>query len=87
MPDRRPAAQETDKGEETGSDGARALALMFDLGLRLAVPIVIGVAAGAFLDGSLGTAPWLLLIGILAGVGIAFYAMYDVARSFGTRKR
>ncbi len=87
MPDRRLAGEETDTGDSTGSDGVRALALMFNLGLRLALPILIGVGAGAFLDGSLGTAPLLLLIGILAGVGIAFYAMYDVARSFGPRKR
>jgi F0F1-type ATP synthase assembly protein I len=60
---------------------------MFDLGLRLAAPIVIGVLAGAALDGMLSTAPLLLFLGVLAGVGIAFYALYDVSRTYGDRTR
>jgi ATP synthase protein I len=66
---------------------AGAFALMFDLGLRLAVPILIGVVAGAWLDGLLHTAPWLLFVGVLVGVGTAFYALFDVSRTYGTRKR
>jgi len=60
---------------------------MFDLGLRLAAPILIGVLAGAWLDGLLRTTPLLLFVGVLLGVGIAFYALYDVSREYGNRKR
>lgn len=60
---------------------------MFDLGLRLAVPIAIGVVVGIWLDGVLGTRPWLLLVGVLLGVGTTFYLLYDVSRSYGNRKR
>lgn len=60
---------------------------MFELGLRLAVPIVVGVLAGAALDGILSTRPLLLFLGVLLGVGIAFYALYDVSRTYGDRNR
>lgn len=60
---------------------------MFELGLRLAVPIVVGVLVGAALDGILSTRPLLLFLGVLLGVGIAFYALYDVSRTYGDRNR
>ena len=60
---------------------------MVDLGLRLAAPITIGVIAGAALDGVLGTSPWLLFLGVFLGVGISFYALYDVSRTYGDHKR
>jgi F0F1-type ATP synthase assembly protein I len=63
------------------------MALMADLGLRLAGPITIGVVAGVSLDRLLKTSPWLLLVGVLVGVGTAFYALYDVSRTYGNRKR
>ena len=60
---------------------------MFDLGLRLAAPILIGVLAGAWLDGLFRTTPLLIFIGVLLGVIVAFYALYDVSRQYGSRKR
>lgn len=58
---------------------------MAELGLRLALPIVVGVVVGAWLDGTLGTTPWLVLAGSLIGIGVAFYELLSVARSFGAR--
>ena len=60
---------------------------MFNLGLRLAAPILIGVLAGAWLDGLFGTAPLLIFVGVLLGVGTSFYALYDVSRRYGNRTR
>ena len=60
---------------------------MFDLGLRLAAPILIGVVAGVWLDGLFHTAPVLIFVGVLLGVVIAFYLLYDVSRQYGSRKR
>jgi F0F1-type ATP synthase assembly protein I len=60
---------------------------VFDLGLRLAAPILIGVLAGAWLDGLFRTTPLLIFIGVLLGVIVAFYALYDVSRQYGSRKR
>ena len=86
MPDPEPG-EENRKNRTSPNESVRALALMFDLGLRLALPIVIGVVGGAALDSALRTSPWLLFVGVLVRVGVAFYAMYDVSRSFGSRKR
>jgi F0F1-type ATP synthase assembly protein I len=58
-----------------------------DLGLRLAAPLIIGVLAGVALDRALSTTPWLLLGGVLLGVVVALYALYDVTRTYGNRKR
>jgi len=55
--------------------------------LALLGPIVIGVVAGAVLDGLLETSPWLLFLGVLVGVLVAFYALYDVSRTYGDRNR
>jgi F0F1-type ATP synthase assembly protein I len=60
---------------------------VFDLGLRLAAPILIGVVAGVWLDGLFHTAPVLIFVGVLVGVVGAFYALYDVSRQYGSRKR
>jgi ATP synthase protein I len=82
-----PRQEDREKKTSGSPDATGAFALMFDLGLRLAAPILIGVLVGAWLDGLLKTAPWLLFVGVLLGVGIAFYALYDVSRTYGNRKR
>ena len=46
------------------------------LGLQFAVSIIVFLYAGQWLDGKLGTAPWLLIIGVFTGAGLAFYSMY-----------
>jgi F0F1-type ATP synthase assembly protein I len=58
---------------------------MAELGLRLALPIVVGVVGGAWLDGALGTTPWLVLAGSLLGISVAFYELVGVATTFGDR--
>jgi len=35
-----------------------------------------GLYAGQWLDKKLGTAPWLLMIGVFLGAGLSFYSMY-----------
>lgn len=82
-----PRQEDREKKSSAPPDTAGAFALMFELGLRLAAPILIGVLAGVWLDGFFGTAPWLLFLGVLLGVGIAFYALFDVSRRYGSRKR
>jgi len=46
------------------------------VGLQFAASIVIGLFAGQWLDRKLGTAPWLLIIGVFLGAGAAFHSMY-----------
>lgn len=57
----------------------RALGLLTQLGVSMAVCVFIGVMLGKFLDGLFGTSPWLLVIFAFIGAGAAFKVMYDLA--------
>lgn len=46
------------------------------IGLQFVVSMLGGLYAGQWLDGKLGTAPWLLIIGLFTGAGLSFYSMY-----------
>ena len=54
------------------------------VGMRIAVELVAGVAAGAFIglmaDQWLGTKPWLLIVGFVLGCCAAFLNVYRVAQ-------
>ena len=47
------------------------------VGLQFAVSIIGGLYLGQWLDRKLGTAPWLLIVGVFAGAGLSFYSMYS----------
>lgn len=55
------------------------------VGIEVAVAIVIGYFAGGWLDRKFGTAPWLMYIGFLAGVGAAIKALIRVTRDYKRR--
>ncbi|MEO7180425.1 MAG: AtpZ/AtpI family protein [Gemmatimonadaceae bacterium] len=46
------------------------------VGLQFAISILVFLYAGQWLDRKLGTAPWLLLIGVFFGAGASFFSMY-----------
>jgi len=46
------------------------------VGLQFAVSIILFLYVGQWLDRKLGTAPWLLIIGVFLGAGLSFYSMY-----------
>ena len=46
-------------------------------GLTFVVAILGGLYLGQWLDRKLGTAPWLLIIGVFLGAGLSFYSMYS----------
>jgi len=54
--------------------------MVFDLGIRLGLSVVIGIVAGVLLDGWTHTAPLFTLIGVAVGIGAAMYSIWDVAR-------
>jgi F0F1-type ATP synthase assembly protein I len=47
----------------------------WELGYTLAIPLVGGVLLGHWLDGRLGTGPWLLVAGLVVGVAISSLAV------------
>jgi len=53
-----------------------AFGLVFQLGFSLALPLVIGIAGGAWLDKKFSTSPLFTLIGLMVGLSIAGYSFY-----------
>jgi len=48
------------------------------LGTMFAASIGLGIWAGYWLDGKLGTTPWLTLAGALLGLAVGFYNFFVV---------
>jgi len=49
--------------------------LAFSLGVTLGASILLGFWAGQWLDRRLGTQPWMMIGGVLVGVGVGFYSV------------
>lgn len=65
-----------------------ALALVGTLGLVLAAPVVVGVAAGVALDRLAGTRVAFTILGTVGGVAAGFYAAWRLlARSLPPPRR
>ena len=60
------------------SELMRALSFFSQIGITMAACVVIGVLLGNFLDGLLGSSPWLLLLFSFIGVAAAFKALFDI---------
>jgi ATP synthase protein I len=58
----------------------RALAIMSQLGLSIAVPLGVGIFLGVWLDGQFHTSPWLTLAGIALGMVVAVFTMAQLLR-------
>ena len=52
------------------------------VGLEISIAIGIGYFGGRYLDGKLGSAPWLAWIGFAAGVGAGVKALIRVVRTY-----
>jgi F0F1-type ATP synthase assembly protein I len=52
------------------------------VGLEISIAIGIGYFGGRYLDGKLGTEPWLGWIGFAAGVGAGIKALIRVVRTY-----
>ena len=50
------------------------------VGIELAISTVIGLLGGRWLDGKLGTEPWLMIVGLLLGVTAGFRSLFLAAR-------
>jgi ATP synthase protein I len=69
MADRRPG------GRSSAPQGVAAGGVM-GVGLQFAASILLFLLAGHWLDGRLGSGPWLLLGGAMLGAAAGFYSMY-----------
>lgn len=70
-----------EKTEDTADQSGRSRAMRYTwLGAEFAAIFFAFVYGGNLLDQKLGTKPWLVLLGICAGFGIALYRLIFVAR-------
>ena len=46
------------------------------MGIQFLVAILLFLFIGRWLDARLGTAPWLLILGVFVGAGASMFAMY-----------
>ena len=69
------------KSEGSGGDWTRALreaAPYLGIGSSLAASVLLGLGAGYWLDGKLGTRPYLFLAGGVVGILAAFWQFYKL---------
>lgn len=60
------------------SQAFRDFAYFSQIGVTMVASVLVGVLLGRYLDGLLGTNPWLLLIFSLLGVGAALKQLFDI---------
>ena len=65
--------------KKSGSDLAKGLAFVSQIGIMITVCVCAGVYLGRFLDGLWGTSPWLLIFFSLSGAGAAFKSIVHLA--------
>jgi F0F1-type ATP synthase assembly protein I len=58
-----------------------ALSLVFELGFAIALPIILFLFLGRWLDSMLHTSPLLLIIGILVGLCVAFISVFFLVQA------
>jgi F0F1-type ATP synthase assembly protein I len=57
------------------------------IGFFIAVCIILGVWGGRWLDNKLNSAPVFLIVGLILGIAVAFYGVYNMLRPFLSNKR
>lgn len=56
--------------------GLRQIGLLSTVGLTLVISTLLGTGAGYYLDGRLGTSPWLTVVGLLLGGAAGFVNLF-----------
>lgn len=77
-----------DAASEKGSRKKGASPAVFaGAGFELAGCILLGLFAGQWVDKRLGTAPWLLILGVFAGAAAGFFNMLRILTTAERRAR
>ena len=71
------------KPGQTDRRWIRQLGSLSGVGLTLVISTVLGFWGGRVLDRWLGTAPWLMLVGLLLGIASGFVNLFRAAGVFG----
>jgi ATP synthase protein I len=65
----------------TGSENIRLIGQLSTVGLSFVFALVLGFGGGYFLDGWLGTSPWLAFLGFFLGMAAGILNVYRILRS------
>ena len=65
----------------------RQLGVLSGVGLTLVISTVLGFWGGYVLDRWLGSAPWLMLVGLLLGIASGFVNLFRAVGLFGREGR
>ena len=66
-----------------GPEGRKQLKLasrVMGLGIEFGLGLTLGYFAGRWIDGELGTTPWLSYVGMFLGLGAGFKSLWMVAK-------
>jgi ATP synthase protein I len=61
----------------------RSLGELASLGVAMVLATVIGLGVGYYLDGWMGTSPWLTLLGLGFGIAASFVILFRSAKAAG----
>jgi F0F1-type ATP synthase assembly protein I len=62
-------------------EAMRAAGRVSAIGMEFAAAVIICLLLGYWVDGKLGTTPWLAVAGIILGSAIGFRAVYGAAKT------
>ncbi|HWQ77958.1 MAG TPA: AtpZ/AtpI family protein [Anaerovoracaceae bacterium] len=82
-----PGSDRGDKKKSSPGSGLEAFALISQLGLTMALPIVLGAAAGHWIDVKLGTGMVFFLVLLCFGLAGGFIGAYHLIVVIGKRKK
>jgi F0F1-type ATP synthase assembly protein I len=68
--------QRSDRTNGKGKWGVNLLELGIEFGVIIAVPLLLLIALGYYLDKTLGTVPLFILLGLFLSIGISSYGLY-----------
>jgi ATP synthase protein I len=61
----------------------RSLGELASLGVAMVLATVIGLGVGYYLDGWMGTSPWLTLLGLGLGIASSFVILFRSTKAAG----
>jgi ATP synthase protein I len=76
MADDNLSSRERGKGSGGGGGNGPSPASFAGAGVQFVISILLFLYIGKWLDGKLGTSPWLLMAGVFVGAGAGFYSFY-----------
>ena len=68
--------------KENKNKGMQALALTTTISMEIAITVTLGFWGGRFLDRHFGTEPWIMVAGVLLGMGLGIFSIIQTLERF-----